>query len=265
MLKTVQYSINIGHLLTVPAKKVTTQAMNSAGHEICEHDSLRWIRFADGSIQSVMLLDEPAYPLLSYIQGLICSLLFTQQPIKLLNLGLGSGSIERFILSQFAEIELVSVEMDAKIIELTKQYFHLPSNHRVVQMPAQHYLEVNQQSFDVLVSDIYPSQESANAYLSADFIMHAARGLNKQGVFAVNLLPSSKSEVVDVLFRIRKTFPWILIYDVPDMNNMVLFCTLSPPPSLTTLKQRATQLRNSTGLDLAPICTKLIEIPVKDQ
>ena len=265
MLKRVQYSINIEQLLTVPAKKVTTQAVNPAGYEIYEYDGLRWIRFADGSIQSVMLLDEPAYPLLSYIQGLICSLLFSRRPNKLLNLGLGSGSIERFILSQFAEMELVSVEIDAQLIELTKQHFHIPSNHRVIQMPAQHYLEVNQENFDILVSDVYPSQESANSYLSADFIMHAARGLNKQGVFAVNLLPSSKSEVVEVLVRMRKTFPWILIYDVPDMQNMILFCTLSPSPSLATLTQRATHLRNSTGLDLAPICTELIEIPVKDQ
>ncbi|MES9946978.1 MAG: methyltransferase [Candidatus Thiodiazotropha sp.] len=265
MLKTVQYSINIEQLLTVPAKKVTTQAVNPAGYEIYEYDGLRWIRFADGSIQSVMLLNEPAYPLLSYIQGLICSLLFSQRPKKLLNLGLGSGSIERFILSQFAEMELVSVEIDAKLIELTRQHFHIPSSHRVMQMPAQHYLEVNQQNFDILISDVYPGQESASSYLSADFIMHAARGLNKQGVFAVNLLPRSKSEVVEVLVRMRKTFPWILIYDVPDMSNMILFCSLSRPPTLATLKQRATHLCNSTGLDLAPICTELIEIPVKDQ
>ena len=62
MLKTVQYSINIEQLLTVPAKKVTAQAVNPVGYEIYEYDGLRWIRFADGSIQSVMLLDEPCLP-----------------------------------------------------------------------------------------------------------------------------------------------------------------------------------------------------------
>ncbi|MES9968859.1 MAG: hypothetical protein ABW092_02425 [Candidatus Thiodiazotropha sp.] len=265
MLETVQYSIDFEHLLNAPANKVTTYASNSTGLEICEYDGLRWIRFTDGSIQSVMLIAEPAYPLLSYIQGLICSLLFVQKPTKLLNLGLGSGSIERFILSQFTEMELLSVEIDASLIELSKQHFHIPSDHRVVQMPAQHYLETNQLNFDILLSDLYPGQESNNAYLSPDFIMLAARALNEEGVFAVNLLPRSESEVVEVLYRIRKHFPWILIYDVPDMHNIILFCTLSPPPPPTTLTQRANQLRDLTGLDLSPISAQLIQLPAKDR
>jgi spermidine synthase len=264
VLKRVQHNINLEHLLTVPAQKLTAHRESSAGFEIYEHQGVRWIRFPDASIQSVMLLEEPAYPLLSYVQGLLSTLLFLPTPAKVLNLGLGSGSIERFILSQLPELQLVSVETDARLIELTKQHFCIPSSHTVIKMPAQDYLQSNQQSFDILLSDVYSTQGGVNSYLTSEFIQNAVHALDQDGVFAINLLPESRAEVVEVLFRIRTVFPHIQIYDVPDMHNLILFCTISSPPTPDMLMQRAKQLRDSTGLDLSPICGELIRLPAKE-
>ncbi|MEW8029331.1 MAG: methyltransferase [Candidatus Thiodiazotropha sp.] len=263
MLKIEQYSINMEHLLTLPGEHVNPRMTDFEGLEIRENGDLRWIRFDEGIIQSVMLLQEPALPVLTYIQALLCSLLFVPRPGNLLNLGLGSGSIERFVLSQLPDIELVSVEIDARIIDMCRRYFHIPSNHPVFQLPAEKYLEVNQDCFDILISDICTRQGAANSQLSSDFVMHAAHALNTAGVFTVNILPKSESEIVEVLVTLRSAFPWILIYDVPDTDNMVLFCTVSPSPSLDSLIQRATQMYRTTGLDLSPLCKQLIRLPVK--
>ncbi|MCG7886213.1 MAG: methyltransferase [Candidatus Thiodiazotropha taylori] len=263
MLKIEQYSMNMEHLLTLPGEQVNHGTVGLESFEIRQNGDLRWIRFPDGTIQSVMLLKEPALPVLTYIQALLCSLLFMPRPSNLLNLGLGSGSIERFILSQYSDIELVSVEIDARIIEISKQYFHIPSNHTVFQLPAEKYLEINQANFDILVSDICTRQGTANSQLSADFVMHAARALNAGGVFAVNILPRSESEIIEVLIALRCAFPWILLYDVADMDNIVLFCTVTPSPSPASLMQQAKTLYQSTGLNLSPICRQMIALPAK--
>ncbi|MES9829060.1 MAG: methyltransferase [Candidatus Thiodiazotropha sp.] len=264
MLKIEQYSMNMEHLLALPGEQVNHRTAGLDGLEIRQNGDLRWIRFPDGTIQSVMLLQEPALPVLTYIQALLCSLLFMPRPSNLLNLGLGSGSIERFILSQCSDIELVSVEIDARMIEISKQHFHIPPSHPVFQLPAEKYLEINQGGFDILVSDICTTQGTANSQLSAEFIMHAARALNTGGVFAVNILPRSESEIIEVLITLRSVFPWILLYDVADMDNIVLFCTVTPSPSLVSLMQRAKTMYQSTGLNLSSICGQMIALPAKN-
>jgi precorrin-6B methylase 2 len=263
MLKIERYDFNLENLLTLPGIAVNPREEDMEGFDIREYDSLRWIRSPDGTIQSVMLLQEPAYPVFSYIQALLCSLLFKPQPRTLLNLGLGSGSIERFVLSQLSTIRVVSVEIESGIIEIAKKYFHVPSSHTVIQLSAHNFLKNNQDHFDILISDVVTGKGVASSQLSPGFILHAARALNQDGVFVTNLIPRSESEVVEVLILIRKVFPWVLIYDVPDADNIILFCTVSPSPSAASLAARAIQLYQSTGLDLSAICGELITLPIK--
>jgi spermidine synthase len=263
MLKIERYDFNLEHFLALPGNRVNPRGEDIEGFDIREYDGLRWIRSPDGTIQSVMLLQEPAYPVFTYIQALLCSLLFKPQPRTLLNLGLGSGSIERFLLSHISTIEVVSVEIDSGIIEIAKKYFHVPPNHTVFQQSAQNYLETNQRRFDILVSDVVTRKGAANSQLTSTFIKHAARALNEGGDFVTNLIPRPESEVVKVLVPLRRVFHSVLIYDVPNADNMILFCTVSPSPSLASLAERATQLYQSTGLDLSPICRELIVTPIK--
>lgn len=263
MLKLKRYHLDREHLLSLPSVKLNPQGDDLAAFDVRESQGVRWIQIPDGTVQSVMLLQEPAYPVFGYIRAMLCSLLFVQKPGKLLNMGLGSGSIERFLLTELSDIALVSVEIDARMIEIAKKYFRIPPDHPILAQSAQNYLSANQDLFDILLSDICIRRGAANAQLTSDFISHAARAMNRGGVFTINLMPNAESEVVEVLIALRGTFPWILIYDVPDADNMILFCTLRPAPSVDELTQRTTALHQTTGLDLLPICRQLITLPVK--
>jgi spermidine synthase len=263
MLKTKRHTLNRAQLMNLPSLKAASISEDFKAFDIREYQGLRWIRIPEGMVQSVMLLEEPAYPLLDYIQAMLCSVLFVRRPGNLLNLGLGAGAIERFLLTQLSDIALVSVEIDTRMIEIARDYFRLPQSHPVVAQSAQGYLETNQQRFDILLSDICTRQGAANSQLTSDFITHAARAINRGGVVAINLIPNGEAEVVEVLIALRSTFPWILIYDVPDADNMILFCTAQPSPLVDELTQRAAVLHQATGLDLSPICSRLIRLPVK--
>jgi spermidine synthase len=255
--------LNIAQLVALPSLKVESKSEDFKAFDIREYQGIRWIRTPEGTVQSVMLLEDPAYPVLDYIQAMLCAVLFVHRPRKLLNLGLGAGAIERFLLTQLPGLALVSVEIDTRMIKIAKDYFQIPPSHPIVAQSAQHYLARNQDRFDILLSDVCTRQGAANSQLSPDFITHAAGVLNRGGVVAINLIPSSESEVVEVLIALRNDFPWIQIFDVPEADNMILFCTLQPSPPLAELIQRAAALRQTTGLDLSPICRRLITIPVK--
>ncbi|MCU7853635.1 MAG: fused MFS/spermidine synthase [Candidatus Thiodiazotropha sp. (ex Monitilora ramsayi)] len=232
---------------------------------IIEHDNLRWMRFQDGSIQSVMLLQEPAYPVLDYNQALLSSLIFADNPGSLLNLGLGSGSIERFILSQLPEMELLSVEIDPNIIELAREHFRLPATHPVTQASAEKYLTENNQKFDIIVCDIYTKTISDNPILNHGFIEDATRSLDTNGVLALNCLPNTEAEMVDMLVSIRTCFPWVMLLDVKAQKNIVVICAKRAFLSGLDLTSCVESLSQSTGLNLSTICQQLIRLPVSPQ
>ncbi|MCU7848224.1 MAG: methyltransferase [Candidatus Thiodiazotropha sp. (ex Lucinoma kastoroae)] len=266
MLKKLEHApIDFDQLQNTQGKTVKRYNKQPQPFEIREQGSLRWIRFSDGSIQSVMLLQEPAYPMLDYIQGLLCSLLYTQQPSSLLNLGLGAGSIERFVLSQLPKIKLVSVEIDPNMVSFCRDYFNLPNSYPVVLSSAEHFLDTNQKSFDIIVCDIYIKRNTENPLLTTSFYQDIASILNQGGVLAINCLPASESEIVDLLLKIRSVFPWIVMFDVPSLQNIVLFCSLSAAPEISTLTTRAEKLYQSSGLNLLPICKRLIWLPKNNQ
>ncbi|MCU7812531.1 MAG: fused MFS/spermidine synthase [Candidatus Thiodiazotropha sp. (ex Notomyrtea botanica)] len=232
---------------------------------VIEDYGLRWMRFSDGSIQSVMLLEDPAYPVLDYIQALLCSFLFIDQPGSLLNLGLGSGSIERFILSRLPRIKLATVEIDPDLTELSREYFHLPATHPVTQASAENFLSENRQTFDIIVCDIYTKSVSDNPILTQGFIDDAARALNSDGVLALNCLPNTEAEMVDILLSIRTCFPWVMLLDVKAQKNIVAICAKRAFISGSDLTSRMESLFQSTGLNLSTICQQLIRLPVSPQ
>ncbi|MCU7917408.1 MAG: methyltransferase [Candidatus Thiodiazotropha sp. (ex Epidulcina cf. delphinae)] len=253
-----QASIDIERLQHTQADIIHRQGSD---RQVLEHEGLRWVSLNDGPIASVMLLNEPAYPLLEYIKGLLCCLLLMQRPGSLLNLGLGCGAIERFVLSHLPDIALVSVEIDPQMIELSRAFFYLPVSHPVALDAAERFLKKNRRQFDIILCDIYLKRDSETPLQTASFYQDAAQTLSKGGVLALNLLPSNEAEMVDILLKIRRVFPWVVLFDVAAVENIVLYCSASPLPNKSILTSRAEDLHQMTGVDLSPICKQFIWLP----
>ncbi|MCU7904676.1 MAG: methyltransferase [Candidatus Thiodiazotropha sp. (ex Epidulcina cf. delphinae)] len=258
MLRTKPPRIDIERLQHTQAKVIHRRGSD---RQVLEHEGLRWVSLNDGSIASMMLLNEPAYPLLEYIKGLLCCLLFSPRPGSLLNLGLGCGSIERFVLSQLPDIALVTVEIDPLMIELSRDFFYLPASHPVSLDSAERFLKKNQQKFDIVLCDIHLKRGTATPLRTLSFYQDAAQALTKEGVLALNLLPSTEAEMVDILLKIRRVFPWVILYDVAAVENILLYCSTSPLPNNPILTSRAKNLHQRTGIDLSHICKQLIWLP----
>ena len=262
MLTITPPDIDIEQLQKTQGKLLTQLTGRKQTISVVEQDNLRWLRLSDGSIQSAMWLEEPAYPALNYIQAMLCSLLYIEKPAHLLNLGLGSGAIERFLISQLPDVSTVSVELDPDMLQVARDYFHLPPSHPVALDSAQRFLQYNNGTFDILLCDVYAKDINHSPLHSPDFYRDAAHRLKPKGVLAVNCLLETEAEMVEILLKIRVYLPWIILYDAPDQQNIVLLCSKTKYPSTVEINHHAKQLRESTGLDLSAICEKLIRVPV---
>ncbi|MCU7844451.1 MAG: methyltransferase [Candidatus Thiodiazotropha sp. (ex Monitilora ramsayi)] len=257
--------INIGQLQTARGKVLTRLTGKTETIAVVEQDNLRWLRFSGGSIQSAMWMQEPAYPALDYIQAMLCSLLYTGYPARLLNLGLGSGVIERFLISQLPDVTTVSVELDPDIVKIAREYFHLPPAHPVTLASAQRFLQNSNDTFDIILCDIYTKDANINPLHSPDFFRDAAHSLMPNGVLAINCLPETEAEMVELLLKVRVYLPWVMLYDVPDQQNIILLCSRTKYPSASDIIHRAHELNESIGLDLSSICAGWVRVPVGSQ
>jgi spermidine synthase len=122
--------------------------------EICEQGSFLCL-YLDGILQSKMNQLAPAATLSGHLVPILCSL---QQlkPESVLQLGLGGGDINRFITTTLPHTQLLTVEMNQAVIDAYQRFFCLKGKEELLALPAQDFLQNNQQQFPFVLWDIYP-------------------------------------------------------------------------------------------------------------
>lgn len=228
--------------------------------EVFEYDSLRWICTADGAVQSMLFTEDHSYPVLHYIKALLCSLVFVDKPGKMLNLGLGSGAIERYVESHHPEIAVTSIEPEVEMITLSKECFYLDSRYPVRNQSAESFLHDNQQQFDLIICDIHCPPEQPNPIETMTFLQNLTNALLPQGVVAINFLAESESHIIDMLVRLRQIFEQVTLIDVLRQQNIVFYCSNNPFPDPSELNLKAA-LPVYGNIQAETIISQLIWLP----
>jgi hypothetical protein len=111
--------------------------------------------YLDGIMQSKMNQLAPAATLSGHLVPILRSL---QQlkPESVLQLGLGGGDINRFITTTLPNTKLLTVEMNQAVIDAYQRFFCLKGKEELLALPAQEFLQHNQQQFPFVLWDIYP-------------------------------------------------------------------------------------------------------------
>src|SRR3954447_3052915 len=96
---------------------------------------LRYLHFHIDNVQSVMQIDDPYALCLAYTRKMMAFLLFNSEPRRILQLGLGGGSLAKFCYRHLPDACITVVEIDSDVLAL-KQEFLVPGDDarfRVVQ------------------------------------------------------------------------------------------------------------------------------------
>ncbi|VAW63495.1 hypothetical protein MNBD_GAMMA11-1141 [hydrothermal vent metagenome] len=87
--------------------------------------ALRSLHFGNKTQQSAMLLSSPFILVHKYAQAMMLPLSW-KTPQRALVLGLGSGSIVKYLYNYCQNLRVDAVELRGEVIELAKRYFLLP-------------------------------------------------------------------------------------------------------------------------------------------
>ena len=156
-------------------------------------DGYRRSLYLDGdSMQSCMLLNDPAGLVMEYSQAMMCALLFQRTPARVLLVGLGGGSLVKFLLRTCPGAEIEVAEINPEIVEVAQHFFQLPedSRLRITLAPGEDVVIqrlATGSRYDLLLLDAFDDHGPARALLDEQVLRGCRRLLGPRGVFAMNL------------------------------------------------------------------------------
>jgi spermidine synthase len=173
-----------------------------------EQDGVRYLHLGTDTIQSAMRMDDPHELVLSYTRSMLAFLLFVPEPRRIVNIGLGGGSLAKWIHRNLAGAQQVVLEINAGVIACARQHFRLPPDDRrlrVLQADGAAWVAQHPDCCDVVLVDGYDGRSLVAELSSREFYASAARCLAQTGVLVVNLWGSDR-RFDDNLQRIEAAF-----------------------------------------------------------
>ncbi|MHB1332982.1 MAG: polyamine aminopropyltransferase [Sulfuriferula sp.] len=221
--------------------------------EISEQDGVRFLHLGNDTVQSAMRLSDPNGLELSYTRAMLGFLLLVTPPENVLLLGLGGGSLAKFLYRRLPETNLVAVEINSQVITAARAFFQLPPDDerlRVVHGDASSYI-IEHLGWDAILLDGFDSGCQVESLATQDFYDHCAMALTQQGVLSVNLWGSDPNFEA-YLKRIETAFDGrILCLPAERRGNVIVFGFASKPrhAEWETLRNRASRLEAQLGLE----------------
>lgn len=158
--------------------------------EVVDHDGIRSLYFGTRACQSSMQLDNPTELTLGYTRSMLAALLFQSAPAKILLIGLGGGSLARFLLHHLPNAGITCIETRASVVELARQYFHLPEDPRLhirITDGATFLDTCPEHGFDLMLIDAFDSVGVHPSICMQEFHRASRRALAPDGVVSINL------------------------------------------------------------------------------
>jgi spermidine synthase len=223
--------------------------------EIVDEDGVRVLQIGGNAIQSAMRLDAPDAIELDYVRAMMAFLLFCPEPRDVLMIGLGGGSMARFIHQRMPQARVTVAEIDPGVVVVARKYFRFPESDArldVVIGDGAKVVPARPSSCEVLVVDGFVNGKVADALCSQSFYDAAFAALRERGVMVANFMADDK-RLVRHVERIAKSFgrpPALLLAEEKDNLIAFAFRAGAPRVAWTELKARAREANARFGLPL---------------
>ena len=231
--------------------------------EVIDDALLRSMYFGTSSRQSCMLHVNPDFLTLLYTQAMMISLLFIDKPKSVLMIGLGGGSLAKFLLSHYPECTIDVIEYREKVVKVAHGYFRLPETPRLnihIADATNKIKEIEKNKYDLILLDAFDKSSVSPSTTKPGFIVSCKDRLNNNGVFVINLW--SKSKDLKRTFRgISKAYSGsALRYLVKKKGNVIVFASKQNLNTsyLKQLHTKAQQLQKRLEIKLPEFLGQLV-------
>lgn len=228
--------------------------------EVIETQGVRSLHFGSPARQSSIRLTHPDNLELSYVRAMMAWLLFTDAPEKVLIIGLGGGSITKYLLHHFEQVQIKAVEYRKSVLKIARSHFELPLDPRlkVIIEDGGHYLRQRSESlenqFNILILDAFDHEGMADSLCNPAFFDACKNVLRSDGILILNLWRSDKALFDKISWWLGQSFNARLLFlPVPDKGNIIGFAFAENVAccSMKHLRERAKQLETCHQIEFS--------------
>jgi spermidine synthase len=231
--------------------------------EVSESGGVRSLHLGGDAIQSRILLSAPEALALHYTQAMMGFLLLHAAPREILMIGLGGGSIARFVHHRLDTMRITTVEINPQVVAAARAHFGLPQEderHKIVVDDGADYVPAHPMSCDVLIVDAFEDGESAAGLCTRGFYDSAYAALLDDGVMVQNFMADEPKFAV-YLNRIEAAFDGrVLCMPTGDRVNMMVFAMKCDARrvAIEGLKKTAVRLQRRLGVPFTRMVSDML-------
>lgn len=214
---------------------------------IAEKFGVRTLHIGSDTVQSAMRLNAPNELELSYTRSMMGFLLFNDRPKSVLMVGLGGGSVAKFVYHRMPAASVRAIEINERVVTVARRYFDVPDNDErfeVIIGDGAEFVTRESVSADVIMVDGYDGESHVEAVSTLAFYRACHARLNAGGLLVVNLWGGDR-EFNETLKRIEQAFPaGTLCLPAERPGNVIVFGFRTAPGHLAwkELEARAQRL-----------------------
>lgn len=230
--------------------------------EVTETDGIRSMHLGSPTIQSSMKVKDPYALVLAYSWGAMSSLLFKPDITRLTLVGLGGGSIAKYVWKFCPQIQQTVIELNPQVIQVARSHFFVPDDDErltIIEGDGIAYIQQHLGGTDWLMMDAFGSNGLPPDFCTQSFFDDCAEALTPNGLLAINLWGSDKRFDI-YMQRMEQSFDGrVLMMPTGKPGNIIVF-GLKPElamPDLPTLRKRAQDAMQSHGINFMDLIDRL--------
>ena len=94
--------------------------------DVSERDGVRYLHLGGVTVQSAMRVNAPNGLELAYTRAMMGFLLFHPEPRNILMIGLGGGSVAKFVHHKLPAVQTRVVEISPQVVTAARNHFFVP-------------------------------------------------------------------------------------------------------------------------------------------
>jgi spermidine synthase len=233
--------------------------------EVSEERGVRYLHFGSELIQGAMRIARPYALELEYTRDMMVPLLLRADPhwpATVLQVGLGSGSLTKFLHRHRPGARITVVEILPEVIAAARQFFKLPddpSRIRIEIGDGHDFLAGPGPRYDLVLVDGFDDRGRPGMLDTVPFHLNCRGRLSRRGMVAVNLLTRRRGAQPSIE-RLREAFgSRVCVLPPSEAGNVVALAAhgAAIDESFEDLRHAAAKLKATTGLDLQPALARM--------
>ena len=228
---------------------------------------VRTLHFGSDWVQGAMRVNRPWDLELAYTREMMAALLLSPQwpvmPTTILQIGLGAGSLTRFIYRYLPDSRQTVVELSPAVVSAAQQMFQLPPQSERLKIEigeGAEWLSATSQRFDLILVDGYDADAKTGSLESMAFYQCCRSRLNSGGLLVTNLL-SRSPRFLETGLTLNAAFEGRVCF-LPQTpgGNVIALAAGADTHGLDEgeLRGRAAVLAASCNLDLQPLVDRIL-------